>query len=56
MAASCVLCGRAAEIVVTHAGPADCSGVVGHEAGREHSHHACPNGHQWVTYPAVVPA
>ena len=56
MAASCVLCGMAAEVVVTHSEPGECSGVVGHAPGREHAHHACPNGHQWVIYPAVVAA
>jgi hypothetical protein len=44
----------AAEVGITHEGADDCPGVFGHESGREHVHHACENGHEWVDYPLAA--
>jgi hypothetical protein len=50
----CAICGMAAEVVVTHEGRDDCPGVFGHASDREHVHHACENGHEWVGYPLAA--
>ena len=50
----CAICGMVAEVAITHEGRDDCPGVFGHASGREHVHHACENGHEWVDYPLTA--